>query len=89
MKYLILIAALFLTGCFKNLTGKCPGKDFRQYTYMDSVKVTNGFYKGQTGRIVSHTWIYDGDCSIPGFVVRLDLNGEDVRISQFDLFVEE
>jgi PBP1b-binding outer membrane lipoprotein LpoB len=84
---ILLIAALFLTGCFKS--NSCPKKEFREYIYNQSVKVTSGFYKGQTGKIISGAWVFESDCATPGFSIRLDLNGEEVKVSQFDLYAEE
>jgi hypothetical protein len=85
MKY-ALILSLLLTGCFN--IKKCPPQEWREYSYNSKVKVVSGFYKGQTGKIRSKAWTYDGDCSLPAFEVQLDLNGDLVKISQYDLYVE-
>ena len=87
MKYILLLI-LFTVGCSQE---NCSDSDkkFRDYSYNERVKVISGFYKGQTGKIVSHSWVYTPvGCNIPGFEVRLDSTKEVVTISQFDLYVE-
>ena len=83
MKYLLIVAALFLTGC--NKSENCPSTEFRNFIYNESVKVVSGFYKGQTGKIVSGVWVYERECGIPGFVVRLDFNNSEVKINQYNI----
>jgi len=83
MKYLLIIAALFLTGCYDN--DKCPDRTFREYKYQDRVEVISGFYKGQTGKILSGAWTHEENCSFPSFKIKLDSTNEEIKTSQYDL----
>jgi len=85
MKYLILIIALFLTGC----TGDgCKKVKYRNYKYKDEVTITSGFYKGQKGIITKKSvWIEDNLCTFPSFGVKLE-DGKEIHLKQNYLFVE-
>jgi hypothetical protein len=80
MKYLICL--LFLTGCTVDDCHKYPTKAF---SYKDSVKVVEGFYKGQVGIVIGQAPItvkYKGAwCNVPGYTVTID--------SFFDIFTSD
>lgn len=82
MKYSLLFMFLFLTNCNYSV---CKSS-FRDYKYHDNVRVIAGFYKGQTGKIISQSWIYEPDmCNTPAFKILLDIDGSIVLVSQYAL----
>ena len=85
-----LMLGLLLVGCTNN---NCPKDPYRKYIFGDKVKVISGFFKGQTGIIISRWQMYERGCVIRAFKVQLDysLKQNDpaiATISQYKLFVE-
>lgn len=83
MKYIMILGALLLSGCYQSKA--CPNKDFRDFHYMNPVNITSGFYSRQTGKVIDRSWEYDQECNVPAFKVKLDSTGEQVIINQIFL----
>lgn len=83
---LFIIFLGWLTGC----TSYTCDTTFRDYKYMDRVKVNASFYKGQRGFIMAQAWVYNPSpmCNSPGFQIKIEGTTNDVIVvSQYLLEV--
>ncbi len=79
---LLLLSLLILAGC----TREYCHKTYRNYSYLNKVKIHDTFYDGQTGVILQQSQIYiSGACNTLSFDVKLDSTGVTIREPQDNL----
>lgn len=60
-------------GIFQKACWRCENSHLFLFKYNDKVKITDGFYKGNTGKILKESWGADCDFTwFNGYKVKID-----------------